>query len=217
MADTRTARSWSRLLAGVFLASLVVACGGSPEDGSIRFQDPDDRAVFDVPNDWHLYSADDLAAIPSVPFANDGAYPVVAQIGFDGGPGRATTNLSESIAAVGYPIGTYTVRTIGSENRDDLSRSVLQDLVISDNAYQFGQVLLSEDFEFGEDFEGIRRWIPFVDQTTAETGLVYFISVTDPLDTTVFTMAAGCSEVCWEQHAEEIIGVVDSWIVNTRQ
>ena len=219
MARTRTAQGWPRLAAGAFAAFVLIAaaCGGSGDGGSIKFQDPDDRAVFEVPDDWHLYSADELAAVSFIPFANEGLFPIVAQIGFDGGPGRATTNLTESIAAVGYPVGTYTVRSIGTEARDVVSRGLLQDLVISDNAYQFGQVLLSEDFDFGKDFEGIRRWIPFVDQTTAQTGLVYFMSVTDPADPTVFTMAAGCSDVCWEQYAEEIIGVVDSWIVNTRQ
>lgn len=219
MVRTRTAHSWARCVAGVVAAFALVAtaCGGPGDPQTLTFKDPQERAVFEVPGDWHLYSADELAAVPSIPFANPGDYPIVAQVGFDGGPGRAAGNLMESIASVGYPVGTYTVRAIGAEARDDLSRGVLQDLVISDNAYQFGQVLLSEDFDFGQDFEGIRRWIPFVDQTTSQTGLVYFISVTDPADTTVFTMAAGCSDVCWEQYAEEIIGVVDSWIVNTRQ
>jgi hypothetical protein len=195
---------------------IVASCGGGDGD-SIEFKDPEERALFELPNDWHLYEADELAQVPSIPFVNAGEYPIITQVGFDGGPGRAVSNLTtDSIAAVDYPVGAYTVRAVGTEARDDLSRSAMQDLIISDNAFQLGQLILSEDFDFGRDYEGIRRWIPYIDQTTAQTGLVYFISVTDPEDTTVYTMAAGCSAECWEQYRDDIIGVVDSWIVNTR-
>lgn len=215
---TRGAFAASRSIAGTLaaFALIVAACGGGSAD-STEFKDPEERALFEIPNGWHLYEADELAQVPAVPFVNASEFPLVTQVGFDGGPGRAVTNLSaDSLAAVDYPVGAYTVRAVGTEERDSLSRAALQDLVISDNAYQLGQVILSEDFDFGRDYEGIRRWIPYVDQTTAQTGLVYFISVTDPADTTVYTMAAGCSAVCWEQYRDDIIGVVDSWIVNTR-
>ena len=217
MDRVRIALGGPRRLAGalVALAMLVAACGGAGD--SIEFKDPEDRALFELPDDWHIYEADELAQIAPIPFVNAGEFPVVTQVGFDGGPGRAVSNLSsDSIAAVDYPVGAFTVRSVGTEARDSLSRGVLQDLVISDNAYSIGQQILAEDFDFGRDYEGIRRWIPYVDQTTAQTGLVYFISVTDPADTTVYTMAAGCSAECWEQYRDDIIGVVDSWIVNTR-
>jgi len=219
MAETRFGWSSQGVLGGMFLAFaiLVGACGGSAGD-SVEFKDAEDRALFEVPRDWHIYEADELAQVPFVPFVNPGQYPIVTQVGFDGGAGRAVANLStESIAAVDFPVGAFSVRAVGTEARDGLSREAMQDLVISDNTFQFGQMLLSEDFDFGRDYEGIRRWIPYIDQTTSQTGLVYFISVTDPNDTTVYTMAAGCSAVCWEQYRDDIIGVVDSWIVNTRQ
>ena len=110
----------------------------------------------------------------------------------------------------------FTVRSIGA-NRDFLSRSILEEAVIPQQVFTVGQDIVAEDFDFGRNYEGIRRFVPIQDTTTEDEGIVYYVSVTNPEETTIFTIAAGCSRACWEAFQDDIVGVVDSWIVNTRQ
>ena len=203
------------LLAALALAT--VACGGS--SSSIEYKAPDESALFRIPADWHLYEADELSEIPVRPFVtNFGAtLAILNEVGFDGAPGRGVTNLDVGVAGVTYPVGSFVVRSVGSFERDQMSRALLEQTVLWPEDFSVSeQGLVKEDFSFA-DFAGIRRVLPFQDPQTQQEGLVYFISVTDPTDTKVFSIAAGCSLECFETHREEIIGVVDSWLVNTRQ
>ncbi len=207
-----------RTLAIAVLSFVAAACGGVADQ--IEYKDPADRALFKIPNDWHLYSSDELAGLAEVPFVTPtGATPlsVLIQVAFDGAPGREVSNLDVSVASARYPVGVYTVRSVGFEDRNILSRQLLSEAVLSPLKYTPGQEILTEDFDFGRDYDGIRSFVAFTETATADRGIVYFISVTDPEDTRVFSMAAGCSNACWESYADDIVKVVDSWLVNTRQ
>lgn len=207
---------WTGVLLGLGL--LAAACGGAAD--SIEYKDPADRALFKIPNDWHLYDSDELAGLGQVPFvAPIGASPlsILSQVAFDGAPGRDISNLNISGAAAGYPVGAYSVRSVGFEDRVALSRQSLAETILSPVTFTYGQDLLSEDFDFGQNYEGIRRFVPFTEAATADQGIVYFVSVTNPDDSRVYSMAAGCSNACWEIHGDEIVKVVDSWLVNTKQ
>ncbi len=208
-----------RLLLAIALLALVASgCGGVAN--RIEYKDPEDQALFKIPDDWHLYRSDELAGLSEIPFVSPaGASPlaVLTQVAFDGAPGRDISNLDISAAASGYPVGAYSVRSVGFDDRDALSRRMLSEAVLSPAAYTLGNDVLIEDFDFGRNYEGIRRFLPFTETATAAQGIVYFVSVTNPDDTRVYSIAAGCSNACWETHGEEIVDVVDSWLVNTRQ
>lgn len=204
------------LAALLSLALVAAACGGT--SSGIEYKDPEDRALFVIPDDWNLYQPDELVTVPSVPFsfAYAESLPVIARVAFDGAAGRDPANLAVSAAGAAYPVGVFTVRSIGG-NRDFLSRNVLEDAVVPQQVFTVGEDILAEDFDFGRDYEGIRRFVPIQDTTTEDEGIVYYVTVTDPGETTIFTIAAGCSRACWGIFQDDIVGVVDSWIVNTRR
>lgn len=209
-------KSGLRLFGVVVALTLAAACGG--ESGTIEYKDGK-TALFQVPADWHVYEADELASIQGRPFVtNFGTQlAILNEVGFDGAPGKNVTNLDAPVAAVEYPVGTYVVRSIGSVEKEAISRALLENAILWPEAFDVSeQSLVDEDFSFG-DFEGIRRVLSFQDSASEAEGLVYFITVTDPTDTRIFSMAAGCSRACWEIHGDDIVGVVDSWLVNTRQ
>ena len=209
----------TRLALSLVVLGLVATACGSSSTGVTEYKDPEDRALFVIPDDWNLYQADELVDVSVVPFSTqftDGL-PVIQQVAFDGAAGRDINNLSVSAAAATYPVGAFTVRSIGAANRDFVSRSVLEEMVVPQGLFEQGSELLAEDFDFGRNYEGIRRFIPFQDSTTEDQGVVYFVTVTNPDETAIYTIAAGCSTACWETFQDDIVGVVDSWIVNTRQ
>ncbi len=196
---------------------LLAAACGSGDKGNV-YEDPDERVLFELPDGWNVYEQDELMGLSDVPFATDTSdLPVISSVAFDGAPGRSVDNLVTSIASANYPIGSQVIRSVSSDQRDLLSRSLLEDTVFSYNRLESAQEIVNEDFSFGSDYDGIRRFVGFVDGTTSEQGAIYFVSVTDPTDSTIYTMAAGCSVACFQQYQAEIQEVVDSWLVNTNQ
>ena len=206
-------RRSAALLCVVFLA--LAACATST--GNV-YEDAQERSLFEIPEGWNIYEGDELAQVSQVPFSTPAeALPVIDTVAFDGGPGHSVHNLSASIATSPFPVGSQVIRSVSSTGRDALSRLLLENIVMHPDTLESSQEVVDEDFTFGNDYEGIRRFRSFVDATTSETGVAYFISVTDPEDTMIYTMAAGCSAACFEQHRDEIREVVDSWLVNINQ
>lgn len=209
-------RRWFAAVA--VISSLGIACGGAPSD-RVRYTHPDDLALFEVPRDWHLYTEDELVQ-QSLPFVTNfvDTLPIASVAAFDAGTGRSIDNLQQPVAAVRYPVGSFVVRDVSRGERDLLSRASLETLILWPEFYTVTNRGTGEDdFDFGNDYEGIRRIVQFQDQATEERGVVAFVSVTNPDDTLIYSMAVGCSEECFERHADEIIEVVDSWVVNTRK
>ncbi len=56
----------------------------------------------------------------------------------------------------------------------------------------------------------------YVDESGAEVGIAYLISVTDPADNRMYSIVAGCSRDCYIANQAEIERVVDSWLVNKK-
>lgn len=205
------------LLALVAVLGLIaVAC--SSDATSIEYKDPNQTALFEVPLNWNLYQGDEVnqAVLPFVT-PTGATLSVVSAVTFDGAPARGTIDPAASLATSPYPVGSFVVRAVGSEDRDVLSRTILERSVLAqDYTPEPDQATaLAGDWAF-DDYEGIVRYLPFTDPNQAE-GIVFFISVTDPADTRILTMAAGCSVQCWEVYGTEIAGVVNSWVVNTKQ
>ncbi len=210
-------RRYGLLGALTALALVATSCGGDSD--ALEYKDGQ-RALFELPPEWHLYEADELTTIQARPFVTNfgSQLAVITEVGFDGAPGRAVANLNAPVATLSYPVGSYTVRSVGEAEKDAISRALLEQTVLWPDAFSISeQPLVKEDFSFSEDYEGIRRFLAFRDEAADAEGLVYFITVTDAADTKIFSMAAGCSRACWETYGEQIVDVVDSWLVNTRR
>ncbi len=213
----RSSGSKRNVFALTVLFALLAAACSSGVSGNV-YEDPNERVLFELPEGWHIYDQSELSQLEQVPLVgNESALPVISSVAFDGAPGRSLDNLSSNVATAAYPIGVQVIRSVTSEQRDLLSRALLEDAVFSYSSLESAQEILSEDFSFGNDFDGIRRFVGFIDSTTSEQGAIYFVSVTDPTDSTIYTMAAGCSVTCFQQYQAQIQEVVDSWLVNTNQ
>ncbi|MFQ5948702.1 MAG: hypothetical protein ACE5KX_07570 [Acidimicrobiia bacterium] len=203
------------------LALASGACSGSGDKDVLTYKDPDRYSLFKIPTDWNLYDKDDLSGLAGLPFvvrASNFPLPVISQVAFEGSPTRDPANLVQPLSTADFPIGAAVVRTIGSEQRDYISRYHLAELVVPYHSQlEAGEAgeLLKEDFAF-DDFAGVRLVLWYTDAQTEETAGVYLISVTDPEVTRMYSIAVGCSERCWELYRDDIASVVDSWLVNTR-
>ena len=209
-----------RALATLIAAAMVLtACGGGSPDKT-TYRDADDRTLFELPNDWNLYPADELVQIGRpVPFLPDiGGYRPISFVAFDGAAGRSLENLKLEVAMSPYPIGAQIVRQIGPDERSLLSRHILAlsayDMV---NAAQGIQMIESEDFSFGRDYDGVRRLVGVTNEDGRIEGAVYILAVTNPEVTEIYSMAAGCSLACFNRQSTEIFEAVNSWAVNTRR
>lgn len=218
MAPTRRIGHAGRVIAfGLALVLAASACGG--DSSRTEYKDPNDLALFKVPSDWNVYNATEVSNQPSLPFAINFAdsVPISSIMAFDAAPGRNPVNLAKPIASVRYPVGTYVVRQVSRSERELLSRGSLESLVLWPEFYTVVARGAEEEVDLGNEFEGIRRILRFEDVTTQDRGMVAFVSVTNPDDSLIYSMAVGCSEVCFDQYNTDIIEVIESWAVNTRK
>ena len=194
--------------------------------------------MFRVPLDWHIWDNDQLRDVALVPFApvcqspqtGEDCVPIISQAAFDGAPTRDALNLvggSEGLAAAAeagavpfaslrYPVGSFVIREVSFEEREILSRDFLMSSIVRGNLESDDRrARIQDPADFGNGYEGIRRTLFLSDPATASTGVVYLVSVTNPNDTRIYSIAAGCSESCWDEHEAAIREVIDSWLVNT--
>jgi len=208
-----------RSVAAALAAVMALAACGSGSADTTTYRDSSDRTLFELPNAWNVYVADELTQLGAVPFIPDlgSGYPAVSFVAFDGAAGRDLQNITLDVTQSPYPIGAHVIRSIGSQDRDLLSR---QTLALS--AYDLGtaqgiQAIESEDFSFGREYDGIRRLVGITGDDGELAGAIYILAVTNPDTTEMYSMAAGCSLTCFNEQADEIFKAVDSWLVNTRQ
>jgi hypothetical protein len=206
------------LIAAGPLALILVACGsGSPE--IVSYTDPDKLSLVNLPTEWNTYETSELSALEDVPFAEPYGgfeFPAVSSLAFDGAPAHDVTNITTPLASVEYPIGAMSIRTVGDVERMYLNRVTLSQSVLPYFQFLEPQEHLSEDFTFGDGYDGVRILVSYADETGAEVAVAYMISVTDPADNRMFSIVAGCSRECYVNNQAEIERVVDSWLVNKR-
>lgn len=202
------------VLAGVML---LTACGGGDPDITV-YRDTENRSLFELPKDWNLYRADELAQIAPVPFVPDiGGYRPISFVAFDGAEGRNLDNLSLDAATSPFPVGAQIIRQISAEEKDLLSRRLMAISAYDVTNPGQGVEIDTWDFTFGRDFEGIGATVGLTTQDGQSQGLVYVLAVTNPAATELYSMAAGCSLECFAREGEHIVAAVESWIVNTRR
>ncbi len=200
------------------LALVLAACGSGTTD-IVSYTDPDKLSLVNLPTEWNTYEISELAALEDVPFAEPYAgfeYPALFSMAFDGAPARDVANVSNALASVDYPIGAMSVRTVGELERQYLNRVALSQSVLPYSEFLDPQEHLREDFTFGDGYDGVRILVSYADETGADVGIAYLISVTDPADNRMYSIVAGCSRDCYIANQVEIERVVDSWLVNKR-
>ena len=200
------------------LALALVSCGTGDAD-TVSYTDPDKLSLVNLPTNWHTYEIAELNALEDVPFAEPYAgfdYPAVSSLAFDAAPARDVANVTNSLALVDYPIGAMSVRTVGDLERQYLNRAALSQSVVPYFQFVDSEEHVREDFSFGDGYDGVRVLVSYVDESGAEVGIAYLISVTDPADNRMYSIVAGCSRDCYIENQAEIERVVDSWLVNKR-
>jgi hypothetical protein len=207
----------SVVLAVVFGAALS-ACGGASAD--VRTVTDDDSLTrFDLPNGWHSYEHAELSTLEQLPFDapyQGFSFPAITSTGFDGAPVEDVTQLGTGLAEADYPIGAASVRQVGDVERDFLSRAMLSQSVLPYQTLANPEEIQKEDFSFGSGFDGVRVLVSFQSETGNDLGVAYLISVSDPDDTRIYSIVAGCNRDCFIANQDTITKVVDSWLVNKK-
>ena len=206
-------------ITGMAVVMLVAACGEGSDPDRITYTDPGNQSLFSMPANWNLYELSELSALPAIPFVQTVEsiqLPAISTVAFDAAPVRDVSTLSDDIAAAAYPVGAATIRSIGSDERDFVSRNLLTQSILPYRALGDAQELTKEDFSFGDGFDGVRVLVAYQDEGTSEVGVAYMISVTDAEDRRMFSIVAGCSQDCFIANQTTIEELVDSWLVNTR-
>ncbi|RPI26388.1 MAG: hypothetical protein EHM57_00155 [Actinobacteria bacterium] len=201
------------------VGALLGACGGG-SSATQSFTDPDRYTKIDVPVDWKVYAGSDLDCITATPFvveAEGVELPVVSRFVFDGSPSPSTDNLLGPVSEADFPIGSSVVRRISPELRDFMSRYLLAEVVVDYHSAEQADEILKQDLEIADGYEGVQLMLAYRDAETSTDAGVFLISLTDPEVTKLYQVAVGCSLECFNTHAEVITGVVDSWLVNTRE
>ncbi len=201
------------------IALVVAACGSASDPDRITYTDPGNQSLFSIPADWNLYELAELTELPVIPFIESVEtlqLPAISTVLFDAAPVKDVSSLSDDIAAAAYPVGAATIRSIGSDERDFVSRNLLTQSVLPYRTLGNAQELTKEDFSFGDGFDGVRVLVAYQDESSSEVGVAYMISVTDAEDERMFSIVAGCSQDCFVANQTTIEELVDSWLVNTR-
>ena len=109
-------------------------------------------------------------------------------------PPAATSTTSRSPWSKStYPIGSVSVRTVGDIEKQFLNRATLTQSIVPYFQFLDAQEHVREDFTFGDGYDGVRVLVSYADDTGAEVGVAYMISVTDPSDNRMYSIVAGCS------------------------
>ena len=211
-----------RLLRGVVpvaaLAAVLSACGGGNPD-TITYRDAENRSLFELPNDWHLYRADELVRVAPVPFLPETGGNILSFVAFDGAAGRNLGNVALDAAASEFPVGAQIIRQISDTERNDISNRSMA--LSAYNAYTAGlgveMLDLVDDPAFDRNYDGIRGYLGVTLQDGSLEGVIYVRAVHNPDMTELFSMAAGCSLDCFTRERQAIEEAVNSWVVNTRR
>ena len=203
------------LVAILVIAAFVVS-GCSDSNGRQGIRDADRSMFVEVPSDWTVYDGARLTEDLGTPFVTqqaDFVMPVLSRVVF--GQSADTSQLVAPSAAT-LPVGSATVRSISTAQRDLLSRLLISQAVVPYQRYPASQVFLNQDVEVADNYDGIQVIVAYNDPATGTDAAVSFVSVTDPTDTKLYTIAVGCTLECFGEYQSTINEIVDSWLVTTR-
>lgn len=210
----------------VLLGVLSVACGGGTVEGNTEYRDEEQRARFELPEAWNVYTPDrlvDLGVVESSPFLV-GVLPGLGEVGylsgyvmFDAAPSAGSDVLWDSVGEASYPVGAQVVRSLTEEDALRLSLADMADVAYFPPVgwVRHNQSVL-EKVSLGAGFDGVEAATLFTDPESGSAGVVVSKSVVSGDGEWLLSIAVGCSEACFEHYADEMRAVVDLWVVNTR-
>lgn len=203
----------------LIIVLLISGCAGSGNEDRVTYTDPGNQSLFSMPANWNLYELDELSALAEVPFINavdSIQLPAISTVVFDGAPVKDVGQLTDDLATATFPVGAATIRSIGADERDFVSRNLLTQAVLPYRSLGNSQEITKEDFSFGNGYDGVRLLVAYQEQDSDDVGVAYLISVTDADDRQMYSIVAGCSQECFIANQATIEELVDSWLVNTR-
>ena len=196
----------------------LAACGGSDPD-KVTYRDAENRSLFELPRDWHLYRADELVRTGPVPFLPDTGGSILSYVAFDGAAGRNLGNLVTGAAASPYPLGAQIIRQVSADEKN-----LLSNLYMAESAYATYNsglgvqiIQLDEDPDFDREYDGIRGYLGVTQGDNDLQGVIYVRAGHNPDGTELYSMAVGCSLECFTRERQVIEQAVNSWVVNTRR
>jgi len=208
----------SRRLAAVLVAGVLIGACGDASGSDLRTVRDDGRQMFfEIPSDWSVLDESVVQTLGVTPFVDQGVLnmPIVSRVVFHG-PGLAAADTTLDPSIVGSPVGSAVIRAIPDGARDFMSRYVLAEAVVPYHDRAIATEYLKQDIEIADGYQGVQLLITYADTEEQVPAAILFVSVTDPLDQTLYSIAVGCSSECFNRYGEAIGDIIDSWLVNTR-
>lgn len=217
------ARLFVRAASAAVLALATVACAGS---GYQYVADQDTQTYFKVPDDWRLYSQNELTT-QSGPINNefrDAQNPTLFLQAFAANADAPVADLPN--AGADFPNGFTLVRTLSPTERDGFSLGAIRNLVFPlDQLAQDNpdSVVLfdAKDISTAQGMRGtqliysLRQSTDAVRQfdrsvTVNQTGMI------DQLTQQVYLFVVFCTSDCYQRNKTAIDQVVQSWTVEAK-
>ncbi|HXF56872.1 MAG TPA: hypothetical protein VNO34_04745 [Actinomycetota bacterium] len=210
-------RGPARLSALVVVAGLVL---GACSSTYTYVKNPQARTFFKVPNDWRVFSEEEIFARDIEGLSPQGeaaTREAIWMVAFDASPHPSLDHLFEADAQA--PHGFARVQPISDQARDTFSLATLRNILFPiDRVAQEDpgavEILQNQDLVLDNGFHGsrivfnIRRGTTFY--TVNQTALV------DPATRTLYLFVVGCEARCYVANQDVIEDVVQSWTVEER-
>jgi hypothetical protein len=195
--------------------ALTVAGAACSSSGYHYVKNSDDRTYFKVPDAWKLYDEDEVlkAAKDLSPRQRDLERDTSWQVVFDASPKPSLDHLGNPKAH--HPNGIAVVRELSFDDSDTLSLGSLRNLFFDvDSAVQnqLGEIVKYEPLEPDGGFHGFHI---VADLDTQAGGVVTLDQTTlvDQATSKVYILLVTCDAQCYDDNADQIGRVVDSWTV----
>lgn len=202
----------------VAFSMVISACGGGDPD-KVTYRDAENRSLFELPKEWHLYRADELVSAGPVPFLPEAGGSILSYVAFHGAASRSLGDLATGAAEAQYPLGAQIIRQVSADERNLLSNLYMAESAYATYSSSLGvQIIrLDNDPDFDRDYDGIRGYLGVTQDDNDLQGVIYVRAGHNPDGTELYSMAVGCSIECFTREQQVIEQAVNSWVVNTRR
>jgi hypothetical protein len=203
-----------RLRSGGVAAVLALAVAGAAcsSSGYHYVKNSDDRTYFKVPDEWRLFDEDELTA-RLTPRERDSVRETSWQVAFDASPRPSLKHLLAPKTK--HPNGYATVQQLDFNASDNISLSALRNFFFDIDAAvqnEVGAIVAYEQLEPDGGFRGFH----LVAEVQTQDGNVVTVDQTMLLDqatSRLYALIVTCNAQCYDDNADQIGRVVDSWTV----
>lgn len=216
-------RACGRRALGIGALLLTAVLGACGESEYRYISSSAENTHLRVPSDWRIFEEDEFFAqiddlSPQQLRLQKARQWVVA---FDSAP---KPSLDHITIPGQHPAGMVRVRSLGEEDHDVVSLKVLRSFLFSGNdplelaasGDPNVEVLASEDVTRPGGLRGIHLVVNLRGATGQEFVTTNYVALTDNATSRIYLLFVGCRASCYEQHKDQIEGIVDSWTVRER-